>query len=175
MLVQLGVTGAAGRHRSNWTSLDPFDLELLDAALPFLDADEDGDVEGLAAGAERAQGVFHVRPAGNVADVEGARSVILEERLHYLLGLALAGIAQGGDDGYLKVVGKPCGETVGIALGQVFGDGHEHVSISLGLEGKARRKGQDAGRYFEKSFHIEGFFIANIAPRCYICGYTRTE
>ena len=79
----------------------------------------------------------------------------------------------GKEESFQRVMfGRPCGEAVGIALREVFGNGYEHVAFCLRLEAEARREGRDTGRYSEKCFHIERIFIANIAPRCYLCGGT---
>ena len=108
--------------------------------------------------------------AGDVADVERPRGVVLEEGLEDLLGLALARIGQRRDHGDLEIVREPCRESVGVALCKVFRDGDEHVvPIVLRLEAKAHREGHKAYRDFEECFHIKRIIFANIEPRCYLC------
>ena len=60
-------------------SIHPFDLEVLDLVFGFVIIDKDCDCEHLASCVESTEGIFHVRSAGPVVDVERTRCIGLEE------------------------------------------------------------------------------------------------
>jgi hypothetical protein len=117
------MTGKVGQ----FLSVEAFDLEMLDLVGGFVVTHEYRDDEHLTSGIQCSQGVFHVGTAGLVGNLEGTRSIGLEEGLHDLAGLITARVVGVGKDRHFKVVREPGRKPLGISLGKIFRYRVEHI------------------------------------------------
>lgn len=111
--------------------------QLLDLVFRSLKPDKYGDIIGFPPCGKAPEGIFNVPIARRIGNIKRTRSMILEEERENLFSLALARNRRGRQDGYLEIVRKPSGKSLGVSKSKIFRDGNKHIVTSRRLVGPA--------------------------------------